>query len=343
MFKTDADHPFIQYTGRMDFSNPKSILMPYPGTYIKFKFKGTLLKLRFSQEIIGNYIGYVIDNKFEGKFLLKENSSDSEYEIINGLDNTVHDVIVIRRTDFTRGNCYFNGVIIDGLLLAPEKRPIKRIECFGDSLTAGAISEAYGYVGKKDPIPYDEYCNGWYSYANILARLLDAEVHNNGQGGLALLNGTGFFCKPNQIGLETTFDKLNPSPLRGELTNWDFSRYNPHLVLISIGQNDGATTPEVPYDQKKREYWKSRYKMIINNLQHKYSGCYFILTTSIMIHDLAWDDMLDEIVIEINDPVVTSFRYQRAGIGTPGHIRKSEAEEMALELKRYIDCLNIYW
>lgn len=343
----DADHLFIQYIGRMDFTDPKSVLMIYPGSYIKLRFEGSSIKIRFSQDDsdTGNYIGYIIDDIIEGKVLLQENTVDKSYKIIEGLEDKEHLLTIFRRNDFTRGRCFFNGVILEPgkLLLAPPLRPERRIEVYGDSITAGEVSEAYGFEGKQDPEETAHLSNAWYSYANILARILEAEIHNIGQGGLALQDGYGYCCQPDTIGLETTFDKLNHIPYLGGYTCWDFSKYIPHIVIIAIGQNDSSTHPDVVYDEKLKAIWKRKYLNILKFLRSKYKNAYFILTTSILYHDTAWDDMIGEVRDEFDDERVKTYRYKRLGKGTPGHIRRSEAQEMAEEMAVFIRKLDNPW
>jgi len=343
----NADDPKFQYYGRMDFSNPNSIRMYYPGSYIKARFEGKSIKVRFSQmNQPPNYIGYIIDGDIEGKFVLKQNTVDEVYNIEEDLNEGIHDLILIRRNDHGRGYCDFNGLVLekDKKLLKLPAGCERKIECFGDSITAGVLSEAFGYEGKSDPEHDGQYCNGWYSFGNILARSVNADVHNNGQGGLALVDGYGYFSMPYMLGLETTYDKLNPYPLfEGGLTKWDFNKYTPHIVIIAVGQNDSSTFPQVLFDETLKSRWKRRYREVVHSLRLHYPKAYFILSTTLMEHDTRWDDILFEIAEEMKDTKIIPYRYKRVGKGSPGHLRRSEAEEMALELKELIDTLEDPW
>ena len=49
---------------------------------------------------------------------------------------------------------------------------------YGDSVSAGEVSEAVEYTGKPDPEHNGQYSNSWYSYAWMTARRLDAEIHD---------------------------------------------------------------------------------------------------------------------------------------------------------------------
>ncbi|MDZ7623453.1 MAG: hypothetical protein U5J96_03270 [Ignavibacteriaceae bacterium] len=42
----DPDDPSIEYIGRFDFSNPKSVRFDWPGTQIRTKFEGTSCSIK---------------------------------------------------------------------------------------------------------------------------------------------------------------------------------------------------------------------------------------------------------------------------------------------------------
>ena len=86
--------------------------------------------------------------------------------------------------------------------------PPRRIEVYGDSVSAGEVSEAVDYVAKSDPEHNGEYSNSWYSYAWIAARKLDAQLHDIAQGGVALLDNTGWYHEPDYIGMEHVWNKI---------------------------------------------------------------------------------------------------------------------------------------
>lgn len=69
---------------------------------------------------------------------------------------------------------------------------------------------------------------------------LDCQIHNLEIGGLAVLDRTDYF-EDGLIGLETTYDKLNPCGAHE--TPWDFGRYQsdidarhqpPDLALVKV-------------------------------------------------------------------------------------------------------------
>ena len=200
------------------------------------------------------------------------------------------------------------------------------------------MSEAVDYVGKADPVHNGEFSNSWYSYAWMTARKLNAKLHNISQGGIALLDGTGYFGAPGYLGVESCYDKIQYLPDLGEVKQWDFSRYTPDVVVVAIGQNDAHPDNYMPadYDGVKAKRWRERYEWLIRRLMQLYPEAKIVLATTILMHDAAWDRAIDDVCRRIASGRVHHFLYKRNGAGTPGHIRIPEAQEMSEELAAYI-------
>lgn len=135
--------------------------------------------------------------------------------------------------------------------MIPDSEPLpeRKIEVYGDSVSAGEVSEAVDYTGKEDPEHNGEYSNSWYSYAWMTARKLNAQIHDIAQGGIALMDHTGWFYEPEAIGMETAWNKIHYNPIFGEAKEWDFAGYTPQVVVVAIGQNDNH-----PDDYMKEDY-----------------------------------------------------------------------------------------
>lgn len=333
------DHDSFEYSGRIDFSNPAEPCFIYAGSQVHFCYSGSSLKLliRNHHSYFDNYIGYVIDYCVQGKLKLDSSDRINVLTVSENLENKEHDIILFKRQD--AAHYYdFLGLILNQasvMLMAPDK-PQRRMECFGDSVSAGEICEAVEYTGRPDPLHNGEYSNSWYSYASITARNLGAELYNNSQGGLALLDGTGYFHGPDYIGLEFTYDKLRYNTQLGPCSKWDFSRYTPHVVLVAIGQNDSHPEDYMGKDHKKSNYWKYRYKLLIMKFRELYPHALIILKTTVLNHSSKWDDAIDQVTKELNDLKIVHFLYSNNGCQTPGHIRIPEAEQMAGELTSFI-------
>ena len=53
------------------------------------------------------------------------------------------------------------------------------------------------------------------------------------QGGIALMDHTGWFYEPEAIGMETAWNKIHYNPIFGEAKEWDFAGYTPQVVVVA--------------------------------------------------------------------------------------------------------------
>lgn len=337
----EADNENFRYTGRVDFTNEKAPAIIYAGSMIFTKFEGTSLKIAIRNHhcCYENSIGYILDGNIHGKVVIPNNNKCIVINIMNGLKDQVHDLVLYKRQDA----CHyfdFHGLVLDKgcSIREPGPRSKRRIECFGDSIGAGELCELMNEMKKNQLESYKgKLSNGCLSFPLILGRYLGAEVNNNSQGGLALLNGTGYFRRQRCLGLEFTYDKLRYNPELGKCTKWDFKRFIPHVVIIELGHNDAYPSNFINEDEEKKTIWKEKYKDIIKDLRRKYPKALFILITSIAKHDKGWDEALDEIKYDLNDSKVVRYKFIRNGLLSKEYLLVSEAAEMAQELAEFIN------
>lgn len=261
----------------------------------------------------------------------------------NPVEQGIHEVLVFKRMDSCH-LCEIESLEVsaDAELLPLPEVDSRRIEVYGDSVSAGEVSEAIEYMGKEDPEHNGEYSNSWYSYAWMTARKLHAQIHDVAQGGIALLDNTGWFLEPEAVGMESAWNKIQYNPYYGELIPWDFQKYRPDVVLVAIGQNDNHPEDYMKekYHGEKAIYWREHYKRFLLHLREKYPEAFIICHTTLLCHDVAWDNAIDEVVESLNDKKISHYLFKRNGCGTPGHLRIPEAQEMAEELAIYISKLT---
>lgn len=196
------------------------------------------------------------------------------------------------------------------------------------------------YCGKPDPEHEGEFSNAYFSYAWATARMLHARAHIVAQGGMALLDGTGYFME-GRAGMESCYSKVRFYQEEGERKEWDFNRYTPHVVVVAIGQND-AWPEDIMQDEQgeKAKEWRRKYKEWILSLRERYPKAWIVLATTILNHNAGWDRSIGKVCAELNERKIVHFIYNENGRGTPGHIRVQEAMNMALELSGFINGLS---
>ena len=252
-----ADHKKLIYSGRIDWSNPLEPIFVFPCTFVKMKFIGNVLKVHVKNRNAywNNYLGVLLDGEQSSVLLPKDGEALLDIPV-KGSEKTEHEVMIFKRQDSCHELTFLGFELGQGAeIMDSDPLPERRMEVYGDSVSAGEVSEAVDYTGKEDPEHNGEYSNSWYSYAWMTARRLNAQIHDIAQGGIALRDHTGWFYEPEAIGMETAWNKIHYNPLFGNATEWDFSNYTPHLVFVSIGQNYN-----IPDDYRKEDYNSERSK-----------------------------------------------------------------------------------
>lgn len=344
MKQVSLDAKELSYTGRIDWTDSQRPEFIFPATSLSFRFYGkrAVITVENRKVCYDNYAGVIADGVQRSQLL--HDSGETQIVLVDEQEEKEHEILFFKRQDGCHVMILQKLELSDGgyLLEAPEK-PDRRMEVYGDSVSAGEVSEAVDYRKKPDPEHNGEFSNSWYSYAWIAARKLHASLHDISQGGIPLLNGNGWVSPPFYPGMEFMWDKLHYQPQLGKESGWDFSRYTPHLVIVAIGQNDSNPDDYMKYDPKgvRAVYWKYKYGCLIREIREKYPKAVILLTTTILEHDKGWDEAIGEVCLELKDDRVRHFLYKENGCGTPGHIRVPEAEQMAAELAEYVEHLDI--
>src|ERR1700733_10745913 len=246
-----ADDPYIQYMGRIDFSDVKKPRFWSPGVTIRLKFKGSSCRVLINDEVLygntHNYVEIVVDDSKAYRVQTKDKQDTLLVDAAGGTPVGVvppgtaagaampaaeeHTLTICKDTESGIGWLEFAGIICEGIL-PPPPLPLRKIEFVGNSITCGSgidVSEIPCGQGKW----YDQH-NAWLSYGPLTARTLNAQWYIAAVSGIGLMHS---WCKMGDIIMPKVFDKIDQ---RVDSINWDFSRYQPDVVTVCLGQNDGV-------------------------------------------------------------------------------------------------------
>ncbi len=334
----------LRYTGRIDWAGDPFFI--YPCSSVALRLTGCTLKVALTNQhsYFENRLGVIVNGEQSAVLLEK---GEQIIDLSDKLKAGENDVLLFKRQDCCHAYT-IQGFILDAdaALLPLPARPARRIEVYGDSVSAGEVSEAEFACAQPDPEGHNGlYSNSYLSYSWQVARLMNAELHDIATGGMALLDKTGYFFGPDYIGMESAWDKVNYYPPFGPATPWDFARWTPHVAVVAIGQNDHhpVNIMAEDYDSEASRHWRAEYGRFLMQLREKYPRAWIVCTTTILGHDPAWDRAIDEVVTAAGDARIRHFLYTKNGCGTPGHIRGSEAAVMAQELAGFIEGLPGVW
>ncbi|MBQ7991028.1 MAG: electron transporter RnfD [Oscillospiraceae bacterium] len=344
-----ANDKRLSYMGRIDHSEDGAHFY-WASSQVTAVFNGTWADITVMNKTAwGNIsLGYLIDGRMGRLPLSPQNDGEFKtYRIADGLEpDRTHTLTVYKRMSANH-TFTLSEINTDGEFLPCEPEYDLKLEFYGDSVSAGEVTEADAFAGRSDPCNHDSiYDNSYFAYTWQCARLLNASFHNIAQGGIAVFDDTGYFHWPKMIGMESVYDKVCYFPEGGELTQWDFSKYTPDCAVFALGQNDqhngitDANDIDI-YDPAVRRHWKDGYKKLISDVAAHYGRVKIVMITTVLMHDAEWDRAIDEIVNEMKSEGydIHHFLFSGNGSVTPGHPRRAEHAVMARELAGFIQSI----
>ena len=266
-----ADAEGFLYTGRVDFNNAKQPWLSWPGTSIKAEFTGNKLVVMFNDELGKNYYNVILNGEDRFPTVLELKKGRQEYDLSYLLvdnANAVNKLEIFKRTEGHEGGSHFLGLkIADNAKLLAKPKPLnRRIAFFGDSITSGMGNEAPDNA--KDNVGSEK--NHYWSYAPITARNVNAEFHTTSSSGI------GFMVSWFDNIMPQVYDQI--SGVGDNDTAWDFSQWQPDVVVVNLGQNDSWLI-----DNEKRLKPEpssadiiSAYKAFVNKLREHYPKAKFV-------------------------------------------------------------------
>lgn len=320
-----AGDSHIRYGGRADQSTPGEIRFWGPGAYMQIHFEGSSCLIYLKDQQYGgrhNWIQIAVDG--ETPYRLQTRSGSDTLNIEARLKSSSHVLVICKNTETQVGYLGFAGVRCKKLLDLPGT-PAHKIEFIGNSITCGAASDMSIHpCGQGD---YFDQSNAYYSYGSLTARSLNADYVLTAVSGIGLIHS----CCNMKINMPQVFDKIN---LAGDTINWDFSKYQPDVVTICLGQNDGIQDSAA---------FCGAYVSFLHTLRGHYPKADFICLTSPMADAKLMAFMqkcltaVSAFVQNEGDHKVYTYFYQKwYHHGCGGHPDLQEHKAIAAELTAFI-------
>jgi hypothetical protein len=323
--KFTADDNNIKYVGRVDFTDVKNPKFSNPGVYIKSKFTGTFCDIVIQVDNGQNYIQVVIDDKVPKRIQLFP--SETAYRVADSLPNGDHSILICKETEAGVGFITFSGFRCEGLSPVTDM-PIRKIECYGNSITCGAkmlFGTPCDYVNNQRN--WQAANSAYLSYGAVTARALNAQWQLTSVSGIGLISS----CCGMPNTMPDTYDRLDLN--NSSSKKWDFTKYIPDIVTICLGQNDGSTIVA------SKEF-KDKYIEFINTIRSKYRDASIFCLTSPMADSSGSSSCLFKVMQKSLTSIVDSIN--KAGDekvywvnlphdqnhGCPGQGHPSEAEHI---------------
>lgn len=148
------------------------------------------------------------------------------YALASGLDEGVHTIRVLKRSESIDSLTGLSKVSTDGYFMDVDPLKERKIEVIAASSSAG-----FGNLASSSSDPKTtQNSDGLRAYAYLAARMLDAEINIFSASGWPLVKGP--WTGNNNIPQAYEFVNVYSS------VDWNHSNYEPDVVLINLGTND---------------------------------------------------------------------------------------------------------
>lgn len=253
-----AGMPGIRIVGRT-LEQGNRVRFGWPGVAFHARFFGTQASIQLMDGDHQNAFQVSVDGGPAKKF--RTVTGQTSYRLASGLALADHEVSVWRSTEvFDSGSTEL--IAIDdfgsgGALLPPPPAPERRIEVIGDSISVGA-----GLEGGPANCAADKHStDNFYAYGSVAARAVQADVVTVAYSGIGVYRSYG-----GDLVMPARYDRAVPN----EDAAWNFSGYQPHVVVINLGTNDfNSGNPGRAF--------LDAYVAFAKHVRAKYPGAHFIL------------------------------------------------------------------
>jgi lysophospholipase L1-like esterase len=233
----------------------------WSGVNINASFTGSQVSMDLKDGSNANRFTVVVDGGTPKTITTA--SGQTSIALATGLTNGTHSVVVWRNTEAKIGVSEFSSLSnfgTGGSLLAAPAAPDRRIEVIGDSLSAGAGVEGTSTTCSPS---IDAFTNNYLAYGSVAARAVKADIVTIAYSGAGVYQG---YSSTDPL-IPAIYDYSIPN----DKSAWDFSKYQPHVVVINLGTNDFSQS------RNPGQAFVDAYVTFVKHIRSKYATANFIL------------------------------------------------------------------
>lgn len=330
-----ANDPLIEYTGRIDFTDPLAPRFSYSGISVRAAFQGKSIAVRLNDEGSQNFYNVLIDHSVVKR--IQTIAGWQTYTISTTLTDTIHEIEIFKLTELSFGKTRFGGFVLeDGKALVElTNQRTRMIEFIGNSITCG-----YGNEGANGQQFGPTTENHFLTYAGYTSRNFNARHLAVCKSGIGIYRNYGGPATGNADNMTNYYQRIflyDAAPL------YNFTQ-KPDLVCIDLGTNDFSTS------QGDSARYVSKYFELIRTIQQKYNGMDVLCLVGPMMggNDLLrvkrYLSFVADSASKYNNGKVSFFEMSQQtgslGIGIDWHPTVAQHLQNAKELTAYISKLK---
>eukprot|EP00833_Pecoramyces_ruminatium_P008054 jgi/Orpsp1_1/1182086/evm.model.c7180000079814.1 len=295
-FKPTKDN--IKIIGRTHYQDG-SLWVCHTDSGIEFKFSGKTSIIVISPDSIYGSLSEETPARIfvygDDKLYIDTLTTESRMELnIEFNEVGEHVVRLLKVSECQYGSIYINEIKTDSDKIIPTANKDKKIEFIGDSITC-----AFGAMDTEGDFKTANE-NGTKSYAYKVAQKFHADYSLFAFSGYGIYSGVTFNGARNtdlllppqydKLG-ELTWNNLHPEGTTLAMTDveWNHHEFEPDLIIISLGTNDGTLMKSIT-DEKKREAeeinFYNEYKSFIKHVRSVHPNSEILCILGVMGHEV---------------------------------------------------------
>lgn len=232
----------INWLGRTYFQSLNGTMFFYmTASGFEVKFHGTELSAEFitSANPAGKepHLVVFVDGETESTKgnLIVITSSKQTHVLVSGLEEGLHTVRVLKRSESIDSTTGVTKITTDGEFQNVDSLKVRKIEFIGASSSVG-----FGNLAPNTDTPKTtQNSDGLRAFPYLAATMVDAELNIFSASGWPLLLGP---WGTNNNNIPTAYDYVN---VYSNIL-WNHANYSPDLIMIDLGTNDMSYIKQLP-------------------------------------------------------------------------------------------------
>ncbi|CAN5341311.1 hypothetical protein BH09VER1_BH09VER1_27520 [soil metagenome] len=264
------------------------------------------------------YIQVTVDGVSGERIAIQPGPGD--YVLASDLAQGRHRIQVHKLNEAQYFKLALESLSLTGTLLAAPAAPALKMEFIGDS-----ISCAEGALGRQPAVPQGESQDAARSYPALTAKNLGASANIVAASSWGLYRGR--ISPPERSVIPSIYELA--SRFRDPAAPWDFSRYQPDIVVVNLGTNDFGVRKKSPFTD---EEFESAIESFHHTLREHYPAAEIFWVSGMMMSEADGPTQAAVEKIHASDPKIHYVLLPRNKGGGNGHPDLDGHAKAAVEL-----------
>lgn len=330
-----ADEDYVKISGRTYSNSSGTVILSNTYSSVEFAFVGTLAEVTLTSDCKDSKarVGIFVNGQRTADTMLTDKTTTLKVFESDVPEKCIVSIVKLSEQSHSYvGVKNIHAVTEYGIIPTPERE--RKIEFIGDSITCGygvdAPNEGYDFSTETE--------DGSKTYAALVGKALDADVNIVAWSGIGVYSCYTSGDEPSQwklvSGIYGNTDTMHTSK------KWDFSEWQPDVVVINAGTNDKSWTKGI--DQRVDTFGSAYYDLICQ-VREKNPDAYIICSLGAMGNDLMpeIEEQVAAYSANTGDYHITTFEFAnqngyRDGYGADYHPSAKTHQKMADKLAPFI-------